>query len=247
MKKLKYVKLFENFQLNESILDKIKSAVGLLKTPKEFDTQKIDNLTLTDEQKDVKNEIIMAINYLKEKFKNDYRYPPVDFKAIKLVNNGLVIETEYKEDYKENSLNFMTMEYTDEIVTRFNRHIENYLSKKGLKVDIEVKCERKELFDKIKSNRKFSALHGFQLDGEGAFKDFLKGVGVPTKAERELKLSPAERQKRERDLASLGMTKPGEKKGAETEERKNDNYEAVIKSAKFGELPVITTITITKK
>ena len=242
MKKLKYVKLFENFQLNESILDKIKSAVGLIKTPKEFDTQKIDNLTLTDEQKDVKNKIIMAINYLKENFKNDYKYPPVDFKAIKLVNNGLVIETEYKQDYEQ---------YTDEIVTRFNRHIENYLSEKGLKVDIEVKCERKELFDKIKSNRKFSALHGFQLDGEGAFKDFLKGVAVPTKAERELKLSPAERQKRERHLASLYLTsptpEPGEKKGAETEERKNDNYEAVIKSAKFGELPVITTITITKK
>ena len=66
MKKLKYVKLFENFQLNESILDKIKSAVGLIKTPEEFDTKKIDNLTLTDEQKDVKNKIIMAINYLKE-------------------------------------------------------------------------------------------------------------------------------------------------------------------------------------
>jgi len=222
MKKLKYVKLFENFQLNESILDKFKSAVGLeLKTPKEFDTEKIDNLTLTDEQKDVKNKIIMAINYLKENAKNDYKLPVVDFKAIKLVNNGLVIETEYKQYYKE---------YTKEIVdyhkVQIFRYFENYLSKKDLKVDIEVKCERKELFDKIKAN--FSK----SLDGDNTDSNAIHFKGI----------SPVEREKRDSHLASLGMIEPEEKKGT-----KIDNYEAAIKSAKFGELPVITTITITKK
>ncbi len=104
MKKLKYVKLFENFQLNESILDKIKSAIGLeIKTPKEFDIEKIDKLTLTDEQKDVKNKIIKAINYLnknaEESQHHNDKYPVVNFKAIKLVDNGLVIETNHRQSY----------------------------------------------------------------------------------------------------------------------------------------------------
>ena len=147
-------------------------------------------------------------------------------------------------------------ENSDPFIPNYNRTFEDLVTERGdmpiiFTSESESNVNYNIIFDKIKSNRKFSALHGFQLDGEGAFKDFLKGVAVPTKAERELKLSPAERQKRERHLASLYLTsptpEPGEKKGAETEERKNDNYEAVIKSAKFGELPVITTITITKK
>jgi len=181
MKKLKYVKLFENFQLNESILDKFKSAVGLeLKTPKEFDTEKIDKLTLTDEQKDVKNKIIMSINYLNKNAKDHDKYPFVEFNAISLVNNGLVIETNHKQSYAE---------YSEQIYDYFNvqiKYFKNDLIKKGLKVDIEVKCERKELFNKIK------------LDGDNT----AHSNGISLK----------EREKRARHDASLGI-KPEEKKG----------------------------------
>jgi len=92
MKKLKYVKLFENFQVNESILDKVKSAVGAeLKSPKQFDTKDIDGKQLTSEQKDVKNKIIMVLNDINKNISNSYYI--VELKVIKLVDKGLVINT----------------------------------------------------------------------------------------------------------------------------------------------------------
>jgi hypothetical protein len=92
MKKLKYVKLFENFQVNESILDKVKSAVGVeLKAPKQFDTKDIDGKQLTSEQKDVKNKIIMVLNDLNSDVSDSYWITRLT--AIKLVDNGLVFET----------------------------------------------------------------------------------------------------------------------------------------------------------
>jgi hypothetical protein len=97
MKKLKYVKLFENFQVNESILDKFKSAVGAeLKAPKQFDTKDIDGKQLTSEQKDVKNKIIMVLNDINKNISNSYYI--VELKAIKLVDKGLVFSTYSKGD-----------------------------------------------------------------------------------------------------------------------------------------------------
>jgi hypothetical protein len=64
--KLKYVKLFDNFQVNEGIIDKAKSFFGAeLKTPKQFDTKAIDGKQLTPEQKNVKNKIIIFIKKYK--------------------------------------------------------------------------------------------------------------------------------------------------------------------------------------
>jgi hypothetical protein len=92
MKKFKYVKLFENFQVNESILDKVKSAFGAeLKTPKQFDTKAIDGKQLTSEQKEVKNKIIMVLNDLNSDVSDSYYL--IKLIAVKLVDNGLVIDT----------------------------------------------------------------------------------------------------------------------------------------------------------
>ena len=94
--KLKYVKLFDNFQVNESIIDKVKSVFGAdLKTPKQFDTKAIDGKQLTSEQKDVKNKIIMVLNDLNKDVSDSYYI--TELTAVKLVENGLVVDTYSKK------------------------------------------------------------------------------------------------------------------------------------------------------
>ena len=75
---MKHIKLFENFQLNEGFMDKVKSAFGIdLKIPSTFEVEdyyhKVDISALTPEQKDVMNKIIMVLNDLNKNVKNsDY-------------------------------------------------------------------------------------------------------------------------------------------------------------------------------
>jgi hypothetical protein len=75
---MKHIKLFENFQLNEGFMDKVKTAFGIdLKIPSTFEVEdyyrKVDISALTPEQKDVMNKIIMVLNDLNKNVKNsDY-------------------------------------------------------------------------------------------------------------------------------------------------------------------------------
>jgi hypothetical protein len=75
---MKHIKMFENFQLNESFMDKVKMAFGKdLEIPKTFKYQdyygKVDISALTPDQKEVMNKIIMVLNDLNKNVKNsDY-------------------------------------------------------------------------------------------------------------------------------------------------------------------------------
>jgi hypothetical protein len=75
---MKHIKMFENFQLNESFMDKVKMAFGKdLEIPKTFKYQdyygKVDISALNPDQKEVMNKIIMVLNDLNKNVKNsDY-------------------------------------------------------------------------------------------------------------------------------------------------------------------------------
>ena len=104
---MKHIKLFENFQLNEGFMDKVKTAFGIdLKIPSTFEVEdyyhKVDITALTPEQKDVMNKIIMVLNDLNKNVKNsDYM---TKLSLSKVIPGGFVYFTH--PDTKEQDENF---------------------------------------------------------------------------------------------------------------------------------------------
>ena len=74
---MKHIKMFENFQLNESFMDKVKMAFGIdLEIPDTFQVEdyyhKVDISALTPDQKEVMNKIIGVLNDLNKNVKDSY-------------------------------------------------------------------------------------------------------------------------------------------------------------------------------